>query len=121
MSFELLQTECNNKTNIDDYHHHNHHEGIPTVRIYFTHSRHPSLLVITLDKYSSRHPLSAVESIVRADECKFLVCPVGVHKRLSFMSSFFLHQQCSSCLACLAWMVCEMGQNKSWNHENIKL
>ena len=66
----------------------------------------PSLLVCLLD---------GIKFPRRANECKFLlvsqhccVC-VGVHKWILPISSSWLLQQCSACLAHFTWMVCEMG------------
>ena len=54
------------------------------------------------------------------------VCPhVGFHKRMSLMSLPLLLEQCSTCLVCFTWMVCEMEgkwpYNQHFEFKNIKI
>ena len=65
---------------------------------------HPFLLVITLCMSSRRHPVSTQLM------CPILVCLfVKVCMRMLLWSPLLILQQSWACLACLSWIVYEMG------------
>ena len=55
--------------------------------------------------------LGGIQCLHRSDGWRFLlVYPhTEVHRKMSFMSSSLLRQQCPSFLVCLTWVVCVMG------------
>ena len=75
--------------------HPHHHQIALTSQISLTLSHHPSLSSIAPGR-SFRLHLVSIQSYA------------GIHKRTSLLSLSLLLQQCSSCLVCPTWMVCEM-------------
>ena len=83
---------------------------VPLARILLTHSRHSPLLSITPGR-SSRPNNVLVQSCcryVQAGHPTLARLWEGVHRSISFMSSFSLLLQCSAYLVLLIWMVFEM-------------
>ena len=81
--------------------------GEATERLPLSLSRHMSLSVITLDKFSRGHLVSTDKYVFVGQPT--LVCPyVGVHRIMSLTSSL-LHQQYPACFARPSRMICKMG------------
>ena len=97
-------------------HHHHHHHVVLVARISLTLSRRFSLSFIASGRSSGLHPVSSHSCwmYVRAGRPAFARPYVGVHKRISLMSSSLFLLQCPACLVRLTWIVFVIGGR--WPH-----
>ena len=79
-------------------------------------SHHPSLAFITLTRSSRLHPIFRTELMYVLVGRPIMVrrC-VGLHKRISLMSSFLLLQQYPACFNYLTCIICEIGGKSPHN------
>ena len=94
-----------------NYIYHHHHVIPLTLSLFLSLSLHSSLSSIASCKSSRLHPVSVQNCcrLVLVGRPTFARTCEEIHRRMSLMSSSLLLQQYPACLACLFWMILEMG------------
>ena len=91
------------------------HQGMLITQISLTLFHPPVLSSIALGKSSWQHPVSVQSWWMQAFVGRPTLVCVGVHRRMSLMSSTLLYQPFSAYLDRFTWMVCEIGYKWSYS------